>query len=71
MRFIISSFLVILFFNVTTAQNLPVGFSLVEVTDELENISCFTFIDEDTALLANQSGYVYLIQNNDLIEDQL
>ncbi|MDO6597894.1 PQQ-dependent sugar dehydrogenase [Oceanihabitans sp. 2_MG-2023] len=52
-----------LLFSLTFSQVLPEGFALVEVTDKVENASCFAFIDENNILIAKQNGEIYLHEN--------
>ena len=63
---------VFLFFgSLVSAQNLPTGFSLITITDELESISTFTFLDENTILIAKQNGYIYVIENDVLVPEPI
>lgn len=59
----ITLLIILLISGISHAQNWPTGFNSIAVTEELENIVCFTFVDEDKILLGKQSGEIYLIEN--------
>ncbi|MFD2823131.1 PQQ-dependent sugar dehydrogenase [Lacinutrix iliipiscaria] len=61
----------ILSFPKANAQVLPTGFSIVEVVNNIENVSCFTFVDADNILIAKQSGEIYLLSNGVLSSEPI
>lgn len=63
--------IIILCYANTTAQVLPTGFSIVEVVGDIENVSCFTFVDEDNILIAKQSGEIYLLSEGVLSNEPI
>ncbi|MBQ0788738.1 MAG: PQQ-dependent sugar dehydrogenase [Oceanihabitans sp.] len=50
-------------YSFSFSQDLPPGFAVVEVTDDVENASCFAFIDENNILIAKQNGEIHLHSN--------
>lgn len=53
------------------SQNLPAGFTILEVADNLEAMTSFDFIDADTILLAQQSGEIYLFENGEVSSEPI
>lgn len=45
------------------AQNLPPGFTILEVAEDLEAMTSMAFVDADTILLASQNGEIFLFDN--------
>ncbi|MBC2839649.1 PQQ-dependent sugar dehydrogenase [Robiginitalea sp. SC105] len=67
----ISCFILILQFGTIGGQELPQGFSIVRVTSGVENVSCFAFLDDDSILIAEQDGDIFLYKEGVLYPDPI